>query len=58
MGAAGARPKGKGAPAFTAGFRATSPGMTTTLTHRSEMARRTAISRTRGICSGLETSSQ
>ena len=57
-GSAGASPASFGAGAGTAGFSATSPGTTTTLTQRSRIDRRTAISSTRGICSGLDTSSQ
>ena len=51
-------PASFGAGAGTAAFSATSPGTTTTLTQRSRIERRTAISSTRGICSGLDTSSQ
>ena len=52
------RPAGGDAAVVAAGFSATSPGITMTLTPRWPNARRIAISSTRGICSGLETSSQ
>ena len=51
-------PWGRDSGAELAGRSATSPGMTMTLTQRSAIARRTAISMARGICSVLETSSQ
>ncbi len=58
IGFGGFSDKGWGSLTTEISFSATSPGITSTDTQRSATARRMAISIARGICAGLETSSQ